>query len=147
MSKLLTDLNGCDDFDAALRRIIAHFRADSGAIHLKDAHGVLALKSSQGIPDSVRTIITSIPFGKGMAGLAAERGEPVATCNIQTDCSGDVRPGARATGQSGGIVVPMFGPGADVMGTLGIGSYAERSFSREECGQLIECGRALAKTL
>ena len=37
----------------------------------------------------VLATIATIPVGKGMAGLAVERGRPVDACNLQTDASGD----------------------------------------------------------
>jgi hypothetical protein len=46
-----------------------------------------------------------VPIGKG-TGLAAERKEPISVCNLQTDSSGDARPGAKATGMEGGR--PIF---------------------------------------
>jgi GAF domain-containing protein len=77
-----------------------------------------------------------------MAGLAAERRLPVDACNIQTDTSGDVRPGARATALSGAIVVPMF-RGSAVIGTLGVGNRRERVFTPAEIDKLLAIGRAL----
>ena len=93
-------------------------------------------------PPSVLAIIQKIPVGKGMAGLAVERREPVDACNIQTDMSGDVRPGAKATGMEGAIVVPAF-DGARVVGALGIANRGERFFNGEEKTALIEAARAL----
>lgn len=145
MTDFIRDLVSCSDLDAALREIIAHFRADSGTIHLRDADGQLRLKCSAGIPENVLERIALVPVGKGMAGLAALRREPVGTCNIQTDATGDVRPGARATGLGGAVVVPMFGEDQEVFGTLGIGTRSERTFSEQENELLIECGRALAQ--
>jgi hypothetical protein len=78
-----------------------------------------------------------------MAGLAVERGQPVDACNIQTDASGDVRPGAKATGLSGAIVVPLF-RGEAIIGALGIGNRRERIFTAEEAERLMEAGRRLA---
>ena len=43
-----------------------------------------------------------------MAGLAVQRKEPVSVCNLQTDASGAARPGAKATGMEGALVVPIF---------------------------------------
>jgi GAF domain-containing protein len=78
-----------------------------------------------------------------MAGLAVERGEPVTACNIQTDGSGDVRPGARATGLAGAIVVPIL-EGERPVGALGIANRAERTFSEAEVAELVAAGRRLA---
>jgi putative methionine-R-sulfoxide reductase with GAF domain len=87
--------------------------------------------------------IRTIPVGKGMAGLAVERAHPVTVCNIQTDTSGDVRPGARATGMEGAIVVPIL-RGHQAVGALGIANREERIFSLEETALLTEVGRRIA---
>jgi putative methionine-R-sulfoxide reductase with GAF domain len=95
------------------------------------------------MPEPVMAVIRTIPVGKGMAGLAVERREPVNSCNIQTDTTGDVRPGARATALAGAIVVPIFKDDA-VVGALGIANRAERTFTADEIATLMEAGRALA---
>lgn len=131
------------DISTALSRIVEDFAADSGTVHFLGADGLLHLAAaSSGIPDTVLAIIRAIPVGKGMAGLAVERAEPVTACNIQTDVSGDVRPGARATGLSGSIVVPIFA-GDTVVGTLGVANRSERTFTEDEIARLIEEGRRL----
>jgi len=128
----------------ALRRIVSAFGADTGTLHLVEPDGLLHLKARSGeFPLPVLAAIREIPIGKGMAGLAVERAQPVDACNIQTDTSGDVRPGARATGMAGAIVVPVFA-GARVIGALGIANRGERSFTEEEKSALIAAGRALA---
>jgi len=129
---------------AALARIVNDFAADSGTIHFLGDDGLLRLAAaSAGLPESVLAIIRAIPIGKGMAGLAVERGRPVNACNIQTDASGDVRPGAKATGLAGSIVVPIF-DGEAVVGALGIANRSERVFTDEEIAKLIGEGRKLA---
>jgi L-methionine (R)-S-oxide reductase len=129
--------------DQALDRIVRDFGADSGTLHLLGGDGLLHLKGICGyFPPAVLDLIRTIPVGKGMAGLAVERGQPVDACNIQTDTSGDVRPGAKATGMEGAIVVPVF-DGQRVVGALGIANRGERIFSDEEKGALIAAGRAL----
>src|SRR5918995_350688 len=93
--------------------------------------------------DGVLATIATIPVGKGMAGLAVERRSPVDACNIQSDASGDVRPGARATGLAGAIVVPIF-DGDAVVGALGVANRTERTFTEEEVEGLIRAGRGVA---
>ncbi len=130
--------------EEVLARTLAHFAADSGTIHLLDPDGVLHLKAaSAGIPAVVLETVRRIPVGKGMAGLAVERRRPVTACNLQTDTSGDVRPGARATGLEGAIVVPVM-RGQEAVGALGIANRAERTFSEEETALLLEVGRRVA---
>jgi signal transduction protein with GAF and PtsI domain len=126
-----------------LHRIVQEFGADSGTIHLMGEDGMLHLRASIGIPEAVAKIVEVVPVGKGMAGLAAERREPVNICNIQTDASGDVRPGARATGLEGAIALPIF-RGDQVAGVLGIANRAARTFTEEEVDRLLEVARRLA---
>jgi GAF domain-containing protein len=78
-----------------------------------------------------------------MAGLAVERKEPVTTCNIQTDTSGDVRSGAKKTGLQGSLVVPILKGGAAV-GALGIANREERTFTEAETELLLQAGRVVA---
>lgn len=142
--KLTGEIQSARDLNQALARIIEVFKADSGSIHLIGDDRMLHLKASIGIPDIVLNLVRIVPIGKGMAGLAAQRAEPITICNIQTDASGDVRPGAKKTGMEGAIVVPMFDADEEVVGTLGIANRNERTFSDDETKLLIECGRTIA---
>lgn len=131
--------------DVALARIVAQFNADSGTIHFVEADGQLHLAAvTPGMPHVVMAAIRVIPVGKGMAGLAVERRAPVDACNIQTDTSGDVRPGARATGLNGAIVVPIF-DGEDVVGALGIANRSQRTFTPVEIEALLVAGRSFGR--
>jgi L-methionine (R)-S-oxide reductase len=129
----------------ALASIVRRVDADTGTVHLLGPDGLLHLSAATpGLPASVLAAVRTIPVGKGMAGLAVERRRPVDACNIQTDQSGDVRPGARATGLSGAVVVPIFRD-AEVVGALGVATRSERTFSEAETRTLIEAGRTLAE--
>ena len=130
--------------DEVLRLTMAHFHADTGTIHLLEADGVLHLKAaSAGIPESVLKAVERVPIGKGMAGLAVERGEPVSVCNLQADASGNARPGAKATGMEGALVVPIL-LGEKAVGAFGIANREARTFTPEETAELIDIGRAVA---
>jgi L-methionine (R)-S-oxide reductase len=141
----LTDrLSKAASLDEALAVIIDHFAADAGTIHMMENDGLLHLKAATpGLPPELLKAVATIPVGKGMAGLAVERKAPVDACNIQTDSSGDVRPGARNSGLAGSIVVPMF-RADDVVGALGIANRRERTFGIEEQNELLGAGRILA---
>jgi|SRR6187549_249312 L-methionine (R)-S-oxide reductase len=133
------------EWNDALARILTEFAGDSGTIHLLGDDGVLHLRAaSAGIPQVVLDTIKDVPVGKGMAGLAVERRQPVNACNIQTDGSGDVRPGARATGLQGSIVVPIL-RGDDAIGALGVANRSERTFTDAETARLLDVGRVLAR--
>lgn len=132
------------NLDQVLRLTMEHFHADTGTIHLLESDGVLHLKAaSAGIPEPVLKAVELVPVGKGMAGLAVQRKEPVSVCNLQTDSSGNARPGARATGMEGALVVPILRE-EDAVGALGIANRAARTFTAEETALLISIGRAIA---
>jgi len=134
-------------WNEALSRILTHFAAESGTIHALGEDGVLHLTAaSAGIPEFVLATVRTVPVGKGMAGLAVERRQPVTACNIQTDTTGDVRPGALATGLQGSIVVPILSEGRAV-GALGIANRQERTFTDDETALLLRIGRSLAGSL
>ena len=122
---------------AQLEEIVRRFGADTGSVHLLE-DGVLILKAQVGLPPHVAEIVRRVPIGKGMAGLAAERNEPVSTCNIQTDETGDVRSGAKATGVNGAIVVPVRDSQGQARGALGIGVHRTYEYSVEETAQLLD---------
>ena len=119
-----------------LEAIMRQFPADTATIHRLDG-GVLTLEAEIGLPPPVVEIVRRVPIGKGMAGLAAERNEPVSSCNIQTDATGDVRPGARQTGVNGAIVVPIRDDQGRVRGTLGIGVHREYEYADAEVARLL----------
>ena len=132
------------DPDAVLRLTLDHFRADTGTLHKLGPDGLLHLKALAGnMPDKLLPVIETIPVGKGIAGLAVERNEPVDLCNLQTDPSGAARPGARQTGVRGSLCVPLRSRGRAV-GALGVGMRGEYEFSRGEIVLLMEVGRVLA---
>jgi len=56
----------------------------AGSVHLCQ-NGGLRLAASVNLPPKVQEIVAWVPSGKGMAGLALERGESVQTCNLQRD--------------------------------------------------------------
>jgi L-methionine (R)-S-oxide reductase len=128
---------------AELEDIIGRFGADTGTIHLIE-DGILILKAHVGVPPQIVQIVGRVPIGKGMAGLAAERNEPVSTCNIQADSTGDIRPGAKQTGVIGAVAVPIRDASGRVVGTLGIGVRREHDYSGAETARLLEEAALLA---
>jgi len=115
-----------------LQSLLTDLRADSGTVHAIGPDGALHLLCAIGIPQPVLDIVKVVPVGKGMAGLAAERRCPVNSCNIQRDATGDVRPGARATGLAGSVAVPVIAADGRVLGVVGVATHAERTFTAED---------------
>ena len=107
---------------------------------------LLHLEAATGLPDHVRQLVAKIPFGKGMAGICWERREPVTVCNLQTDDSGVVRPGAKDTKVAGALVVPVF-QGDAIRATLGIGKAEDHDYTDDEIAHLRSCGEILLDLL
>ena len=134
----------------ALETIADGFEAKTATLHRVKAgtEDTLELVASRGIPETIRPATRLIPFGKGMAGLCAERRAPVTVCNLQTDSSGVARPAAKETGVAGAIVVPIFSPhGEGLIGTLGVGKAGEHEYTDAEQESLLACTKALSQAL
>jgi signal transduction protein with GAF and PtsI domain len=128
--------------DNVLAAAIAHFGCQAGTIHLL-RDGVLKLAAHKNIPPPVVQIVSTVPIGKGIAGLAAERREPITICNLQTDTSGQARPGAKATGMEGSLAVPMLADG-ELRGVLGIAKAEAYDWPPTEVETLTRIAAALA---
>jgi L-methionine (R)-S-oxide reductase len=134
------------DWDGMLAEILAEFECQTGTIHRTAADGVtLELVCQTGVPEALLPKITTIPFGKGIAGAAAERAAPVELCNLQTDLGGVAKPDARQTGVSGSVAVPVFSQdGKRVIGTIGIGKFTPHEFTVAEKSQLATLAKDIA---
>lgn len=128
--------------DKKLDATVKEFNCETGTLHRAD-DGLLHLVSHVGIPDFLIEKISHIPFGKGIAGVAAESRRPVELCNLQEDLEGVAKKDARKTGVSGSLAVPILSPtNGEVIGTLGVGKAASYEFTDEEKARLSELGEA-----
>jgi len=128
--------------EAWLRAFVERNGGVAGTIHLRGPE-TLALGAAVNIPPKVREIVAVIPRGKGMAGLAWERDEPVHTCNLKTDETGDVRPGAKAVDANAAVAIPIHDRGGAFRGVVGIAFMGERDITQQELDGL----RAQAEAL
>lgn len=131
---------------ALLRDVLEEFDCVSGTLH-RAAGNELTLVAHEGIPTPVLAEIETVPIGKGMAGLAAERQEPVQVCNLQTDDSGVAEPGARETMMEGAIAAPIIGPDDTLEGVIGIAKPEPYEFTPAERDQLLRSGTRIAHQL
>ncbi len=135
------------NFEKLLRAVLHQFDCSTGTIHVLDIPtGVLHLKAYEGVPEFLLPKMAEVPIGKGMAGIAAQRREAVQVCNLQTDESGVVRPGAKDTKVEGAITVPLLSKG-ELYGTLGIAKKEPYEFSKEESKTLMDIGQSLAERI
>lgn len=127
-----------------LRMVLSEFDCTKGTIHFTDKNtGLLKLQAEEGIPSFLIPKLSDIPFGKGMAGIAAERREAVELCNLQIDTSGVARPAAKETEVAGSIAVPMLAD-EEVAGVFGIAKPLPYNFTKAETTALLELGAAMA---
>ncbi len=133
------------DCVAVLDAALDHFGCQAGTVHLF-REGALRLAAHKNIPPPVVQIVQVVPLGKGIAGLAAERKEPITICNLQTDGSGQAQPGAKATGMEGSLAVPMLADGV-LRGVLGIAKAGAYDWPESETALLGQLANALAERL
>ena len=135
------------DWQAVLQAIVQDFGGSTGTLHRLDpSDNLLKLVACQGIPPQVMPMIGIIPVGKGIAGAAAERREPVELCNLQTDLGGVAREGARQTQVQGSLAVPVL-EGDTLRGTIGVGLMVAHEFTEEEKARLMNLAREIAPYL
>lgn len=99
---------------------------------------ILELATAINIPSEVQELTARIPRGKGMAGLAWERKEPVQTCNLKTDESGDVRPGAKAVDVRAAVALPVYYDSGDVRAVIGIAFMDQRDLPPSDLQALLQ---------
>ncbi len=135
------------DWQSVLSTIISDFDCSTGTLHFLDADtSILKLRAQQGIPSFLLPKLSEIPIGKGMAGIAAERREPVEMCNLQTDTSGVARPAAKETKVEGSIAVPMLLNGK-LYGTLGIAKPVPYDFTEKEKKELLQLSEEISRAI
>lgn len=102
-----------------LESLIAELGGSAGTVHVQRGAD-LYLTAAHNIPPHVAAIVAHVPHGKGMAGLAQVRKEPVQTCNLQTDETGNIKPGAKAVDAQAAIALPVLDAAGAVRAVVGI---------------------------
>ncbi len=139
------DFQTSPDPSAWLEEVLCSFHCQTGTLHKADGE-FLDLVVQIGVPESLLPKIARIPFGKGIAGAAAERREPVELCNLQENLGGVARPEARQTQVSGSLAVPVMSrDGKHVLGTLGVGMHVPHDFSEDEKARLAAIAARVAE--
>lgn len=104
----------------------------AGSVHRLGNPDELELVAHANLPPPVVGAVLKVPRGKGMAGLALERNQSVSTCNIKTDDTGDVRPGARAVDAQAAVAMPVHDAAGAVRAVVGIAFRNDRQLSDDE---------------
>ena len=123
-------MNG--SLEKILHDTLARFNSETGTIHRLEAQTqLLHLVAQVGLPPQLLDVVKTIPVGKGIAGQTVAQNQPVTICNLQTDTSGVAKPGAKQTGVGGVLCVPIRA-GEKILGTLGIGTRREHTYTPDE---------------
>lgn len=110
---------------AWLREFLRRHGAVAGSVHLVDGDH-LAIAAAVNLPPPVIAATTTIPRGKGMAGIAWERDAPVQTCNLKDDASGAVRPGAKAVDAMAAVALPIHAASGSIRAIVGLAWMDDR---------------------
>lgn len=129
------------DPNAWLSSFLASHGGVAGTVHVREGQ-LLRMHAAVNIPPKVVEATQVIPFGKGMAGLALERDQPVQTCNLKDDASGDVRPGAKAVNANAAVALPIHDASGAVRAVVGIAFVGEREIGAEELANLSAAAEA-----
>jgi len=128
--------------EAWLQQFLSALGGVAGTVHVLEGDA-LALAAAVNIPPPVVQKTQLIPKGKGMAGLAWERDDIVSTCNLQTDQTGDVRPGARAVDAQAAVAIPVHDAAGAVRAVVGIAFLGDRNFTADELAAFSRAAAAL----
>ncbi len=113
-----------------LESLLARLGGVAGTVHEQRGED-LYLTAAHNIPPPVVAIVAHVPHGKGMAGIAQVKKQPVQTCNLQTDDSGAIKPGAKAVNAQAAIALPVLGHGGEVRAVVGVAWNDERQIGAE----------------
>lgn len=125
-----------------LESLVARLGAVAGTVHVQRGED-LYLTAAHNIPPPVLAIVAHVPHGKGMAGVAQAKKAPVQTCNLQTDTSGNIKPGAKAVDAQAGIALPVLDDSGDVRAVVGLAWSEEREIGQTEETELMTLAGAL----
>ena len=102
-----------------LETFIAEQGGIAGTVHMQRGDD-LYLTAAHNIPPPVVAIVAHVAHGKGMAGVAQVKKQPVQTCNLQTDETGNIKPGAKAVDAQAAIALPVLDEAGAVRAVVGI---------------------------
>jgi L-methionine (R)-S-oxide reductase len=125
-----------------LESFIAQHDGIAGTVHVQRGED-LYLTAAHNIPPKVVAIVAHVPRGKGMAGLAQVKREPVQTCNLQTDETGNIKPGAKAVDAQAAVALPVLDSAGTVRAVVGIAWSDEAEIGAAEQQSLMEMAAAL----
>jgi L-methionine (R)-S-oxide reductase len=125
-----------------LELLIKGLGGSAGTVHVQQGTD-LYLTAAHNIPPPVIAAVAHVPHGKGMAGIAQTTKAPVQTCNLQTDSTGGIKPGAKAVDAKAAVAVPVLDAAGDVRAVVGIAWHGERTIGPDEEHTIMKLAAAL----
>ena len=125
-----------------LESLIDRLGGVAGTVHEQRGDD-LYLTAAHNIPPPVVAIVAHVAHGKGMAGIAQVQKQAVQTCNLQTDDSGTIKPGAKAVGAQAAIALPVLDDIGDVRAVVGVAWDHERQLGPELEQSMMQLAAAL----
>jgi hypothetical protein len=127
-----------------LESFITQHGGIAGTVHVQRGDD-LYLTAAHNIPPKVVAIIAHVPRGKGMAGLAQVKQQPVQTCNLQTDETGNIKLGAKAVDVQAAIALPVLDDRGKVRAVVGIAWSKEGEIVKAEEQAMMERAATLPR--
>ena len=127
-----------------LESFLQEFGAAAGSVH-EQRDGDLYLTAAHHLPPPVIAAVAHVPYGKGMAGLAQSKKVPVQTCNLQTDDTGNIKPGAKAVNAQAAVAVPVMDESSEVVAVVGIAWMKEGAIGPEQEQTIMSRARSLPR--
>lgn len=125
-----------------LESFIAAQGGIAGTVHVQRGED-LYLTAAHNIPPNVVAIVARVPHGKGMAGMAQVKKQPVQTCNLQTDETGNIKPGAKAVDAQAAVALPVLAAEGGVRAVVGIAWSKEGEIEPAEEQAMMKLAAAL----
>jgi L-methionine (R)-S-oxide reductase len=125
-----------------LESFITQHDAVAGTVHVQRGED-LYLTAAHNIPPKVIAIVAHVPHGKGMAGVAQVKKRPVQTCNLQTDETGNIKPGAKAVDAQAAVALPVLDETGSLRAVVGIAWSKEGEIGSTEEQALMKLAAAL----
>jgi L-methionine (R)-S-oxide reductase len=127
-----------------LESLLTRLGGVAGTVHEQRGED-LYLTAAHNIPPPVVAIVARVPHGKGMAGIAQVKKEPVQTCNLKTDDSGTIKPGAKAVDAKAAIALPVLDAGGEVRAVIGLAWDSEGEIGQEQEQSMMKLAEGLPR--
>ena len=127
-----------------LESFVARHEGVAGTVHVARGED-LYLTAAHNIPPPVVAVVARVPHGKGMAGMAQVKRSPVQTCNLQSDETGNVKPGAKAVDAQAAVALPVLDDSGAVRAVVGIAWGTEGEIGPERERALMRLAAALPR--